>query len=712
MINLKSHTGLIQADFDHVFDPESFREKLINDPFVFVLFRSASGNGLKMILKIDPKKHQESFKAVSAYFAIRYGLQIDPVAKDVTRLCYYSHDPEIFLNENASVFLPDEFWQSKMYSQELYTDVEQTVQKIEKKALDITKSYDDWLNIGFAIADSFGNDGEHFYHRISKWNPGYEFNIAHKQFLNCLNSGNEGITIRTFFKLSKDHGIDIGKQATNERQVEKEDKSAGQIKFYKPEYDKYKKIKGIIVDYPRFIDLLYTLGFRRFDMDKNYIFVRIENQIVTEVTLTWIQDEFIRYLESLPEKQPDEVTRKMIIEKFYKSPAHYFCENRLNLLKSKHSFEFNNDLPNDCFIYFQNGYVSCSQDGYQIFPYKKLKGLIWENQMINRNFEFKEETEENRSVFSAFIWNIANKDADRYFSLCSIIGYCLHSFYDGKLQAILFTDSKISDSPDGRTGKTLLCQALGKIKNYCEINGKDFDFTNKHKYQQANLDTQVIHLNDVKKNFDIEQLFNDITEGVVVDKKNLKPFRIKTKLLISTNKTVRIEGASAKDRVVEFEFANHYNDKFSPQDEFGHWFFRDWNAEQWNCFDNFMMSCICLYLKKGILQAQPINLNRRKLLEFTCSEFTEFMDHQVSDSLVKPFIEYDKKELHNRFLSEYPEFAESRQLKYQRNFTRWLRLYAKYSGHFAEVNSETDERKSGSNFYITFRTSLKDENIT
>jgi len=50
-------------------------------------------------------------------------------------------------------------------------------------------------------------------------------------------------------------------------------------------------------------------------------------------------------------------------------------------------------------------------------------------------------------------------------------------------------------------------------------------------------------------------------------------------------------------------------------------------------------------------------------------------------------------------------------MSYQRNFKKMLRLYAKYSGHFAEVNPETEELKSGSNFYITFRTSKNEENI-
>jgi len=96
-------------------------------------------------------------------------------------------------------------------------------------------------------------------------------------------------------------------------------------------------------------------------------------------------------------------------------------------------------------------------------------------------------------------------------------------------------------------------KGLGNILNtndrssvYIEVNGKDFKVSDKFKFQKANLDSQLIHINDIYNNYNIEHSFNDITEGIEVDKKNEKPFRIKPKFIFSSNKTIIIEGKVLK----------------------------------------------------------------------------------------------------------------------------------------------------------------------
>ncbi len=168
----------------------------------------------------------------------------------------------------------------------------------------------------------------------------------------------------------------------------------------------------------------------------------------------------------------------------------------------------------------------------------------------------------------------------------------------GKLFCTIFTDSRISEDGEanGRTGKTLIVRGLGNMLNtderatvFVEVNGKDFDPKNKFKFSQCRLDTQLIHINDIFKNYDIDNSFNDITDGINVDKKNDKPFKIFAKMIFSTNKTILINGESSKDRVKVFEFADYYSSKFSPIMEFKQWFFDDWNAMEYARFDRFMM---------------------------------------------------------------------------------------------------------------------------
>jgi hypothetical protein len=690
--NIEKPSGYLQVDIDNITNIEELKSKFKSDPNFYLVFVSPGGNGLKVVMFIGDCDHKEAFLATEKYFQSQYNIKIDPSIKDESRLCYYSYDPEIHVNPDVKLFEHKEYtFQEKS---QLKSEIENIIGQIMNKKVDLTSTYENWRNIGFALANELGAEGEEFFKQISQFYPGYNAVDCTDQYQKCLNSKGSGITIRSFFKLAKENGLKI--PATNSQKKE--------TIFYYPVLDKDGEIKDVKIDYTKWIDLLYNLGIRRFDIEKDFTFVKITDQVITEVSVTLIQDDFVKYLEGLPQQLTKGVTKEYLISKFYRNPSHYFCENRLNLLRPKSPYIFNTDTKDECFIYFQNGFVSCTKNQYEFLPYNQLKGYIWQDQIVKKDFtklEIVNVTPQEKGVFSSFIYNISGKDQERYESFCTILGYLLHSYYIGKLKAVVLTDSKISDVPSGRTGKTLVCQALSYVKKYTEVNGKDFDTTNKHKYQQADLDTQLIHLNDVKKNFIFENLFNDITEGCIVDKKNQKPFRIQSKFIISTNQTISIEGASAVDRAIEFELADHYNDTYSPQDEFGHWFFRDWEPDEWSRFFNFLMGCISSYLQQGVIPVPVININRRKLLTVTSPEFVEFMDGQIKSSSIQAGKEYDKKILYELFIKDYPDFAEEKKFR-QRNFTKGLQYFAKLSGNFGPFDADKHERKSGDVRYIIF----------
>lgn len=88
-------------------------------------------------------------------------------------------------------------------------EVEQIILDIEANSTDITSSYSDWVNIGFAFADEFGVNGRNLFHRVSQFYPNYNAQECDKQFDNCLKSKGHGVSLKTFFYLAKDAGIDI-----------------------------------------------------------------------------------------------------------------------------------------------------------------------------------------------------------------------------------------------------------------------------------------------------------------------------------------------------------------------------------------------------------------------------------------------------------------------------------------------------------------------
>lgn len=88
-------------------------------------------------------------------------------------------------------------------------DVETVTQRIEAAGIDITADYGDWVNLGFALTEEYGENGRDYFHRLSRFYPDYDEAECDRQYDKCLRSHGTGVTIRTFFQLAKDHGISV-----------------------------------------------------------------------------------------------------------------------------------------------------------------------------------------------------------------------------------------------------------------------------------------------------------------------------------------------------------------------------------------------------------------------------------------------------------------------------------------------------------------------
>lgn len=108
---LTNYNGLIVLDIDKL-EKEKLQQcktKIRLDDFVFASFVSPSGNGLKILVKVssDKEQHKETFLELQRYFEELLQVEIDKSGKDITRLCFFSYDPELYVNENAETFYPN-----------------------------------------------------------------------------------------------------------------------------------------------------------------------------------------------------------------------------------------------------------------------------------------------------------------------------------------------------------------------------------------------------------------------------------------------------------------------------------------------------------------------------------------------------------------------------------------------------------------------------
>lgn len=92
-------------------------------------------------------------------------------------------------------------------------DIETITQRIEASGIDLTNGYQNWVELGFALSSELGEAGRDYFHRLSRFYPGYNQQEADKQYDSCLKSHGTGITIKTFFQKAKDAGIDLRTRA-------------------------------------------------------------------------------------------------------------------------------------------------------------------------------------------------------------------------------------------------------------------------------------------------------------------------------------------------------------------------------------------------------------------------------------------------------------------------------------------------------------------
>ena len=105
--NISRYLGYVNLDYDKLDDPLGVKSVVASLPYTYSAFISPSGNGVKVIVKIDSDlgQHEDAFKSVREYYDTVVGIRSDEKVKDVLRLCFVSHDPELYLNDSVHTYV-------------------------------------------------------------------------------------------------------------------------------------------------------------------------------------------------------------------------------------------------------------------------------------------------------------------------------------------------------------------------------------------------------------------------------------------------------------------------------------------------------------------------------------------------------------------------------------------------------------------------------
>lgn len=222
---LKNHSGLICIDVDDK-DNDNLNDKvkgLKNDPFVYAYHQSLGGLGYAIYFRIEPTKHLDAYLALEKYLGDTYHLIADKACKDVTRFRFVSFDPFLYLNaKDTPVFKKYLKKEERIASHVIHAhtpkDMEYIISQIRSRRIDLTQSYHDWIQIGFALADHYGEAGRDYFHAISEIHPEYNAQSTDAKYDNFLKTNDGSVGIATLFYKCKEHGIQF--QTEHTRKVE------------------------------------------------------------------------------------------------------------------------------------------------------------------------------------------------------------------------------------------------------------------------------------------------------------------------------------------------------------------------------------------------------------------------------------------------------------------------------------------------------------
>lgn len=206
--NLLEHSGFICIDIDYFTD----KTQLLTDQYTYALMKSASGGGLAIIVKVEKEKHKESFKWLQNYYYTSYGIVVDSAPQNVASLRFVSFDPEIFINEKSKKSRTLTIAPKKTKSLPIIlpqNSVNDLIRECVSSGKNIAPDYEKYRNLGFALADGFGEDGRVMFHSLCSVSEKYDSRHADKQYNECLKNRKTGISVGTFYFMLKDAGINI-----------------------------------------------------------------------------------------------------------------------------------------------------------------------------------------------------------------------------------------------------------------------------------------------------------------------------------------------------------------------------------------------------------------------------------------------------------------------------------------------------------------------
>jgi hypothetical protein len=705
---LVNHSGLMCVDFDKYENEQvmfEHRAILERNPHFLLLFTSPSGNGIKGVVKIPEatkETHPKYFTAFQKEFDFDYW---DKSCSNVDRVCYESFDTNIYVNYDATIFEPKLIDVGYKVSEKTplipITDEDKIIERI--MAFDWKKDFVEGERNAF-IFDLAGMFCEYGVSQTTAENY-----IINNVVIGDFSEAEAKTTIKSGYKKRNfDSKFFEDYQKIDKVRVDLKRGKDAVIKKYGITEDTFDEIKEVLehddfwfttcdksgkekvtIDSLKYKFFLERNGYKKHypnDTQKpTWVYINSNKVRITSVEI--IKDFVLNYL--LDKKEFE-------VWNYCAKYQNLFTENFLLMLESI-DLKMLNDDRHKSYIAFKNGVLEVTKNECKLIDYIDVDFYIWENHILDRDFVVLDEFDND---YKSFIKNISNESE---LPTESVIGYLISTYKNrSNNKAIILNDEVISENPEGGTGKGVFVQGISQIRKTSIIDGKLFDGKKSFPYQTVSLDTKILVFDDVIKNFNFEEKFSLVTEGLTLERKNKDAIKLNVhespKLVISTNYAIRGEGNSHDRRRYELEIAQYYGKDLTPEDEFKRQLFDDWDITDFQKFDNYMVYCLQLFLSSGLVKQNAKNIKMRKFIAESSMEFYEFIK---DPEVVLQNERLDKKIIFDKFVEEYPDFKKWLTRK---KFNLWVQKYCSFMGF--EYISDTS---NGMQWFIIKNGVVKEE---
>ena len=472
------------------------------------------------------------------------------------------------------------------------------------------------------------------------------------------------------------------------------------------------------IDYNRFREWLRYNGFFRYKPNEGSDEIMIladGTKVIKQVRAKEILPYMAKAIDALP-PVADSLPRESLYNFTIQHSRSMLDEMRLQLTEPYNPPIYRDD-KDSCFFVFRNQIYQVTKDGMRALDFTERKKYVWETNILPYNifhsalmdkpleafFEMGPDFE-----FGEWLYLLCRREEDepaevtkeRALELCSIIGYNLHTYKDpANPRATILTEDQKDTRPHGGTGKSLIVTALSKLRKSAAEDGKNFSLDSSFAFQQVDISTQIVWIDDLNKGFPFERLFSAISNGLTVEKKHQSKITLSysesPKFIFTTNYSLKGSSDSFRRRQYIFELSQYFKENFgSPYEKYGKRFFDDWSVNDYNTFFIFMMKCAEYYLNYGV---KNVISDAYKFDQALHAIGGEDMYDLIKDNI--PFnTNINKKDFYNNVVIPY--FGKNSPRETQ--VTKYVQEYAYYHNAIFNKNAvqRHPERKKSERCYL------------